>query len=264
MSRNNWAKSMGLDRDGTLFVDIDTGIRLYDLCFDTPLPGEMRIFPEDLMSAENRQLYYRFLSTLNEIDGIMFHSLYDRKYGFKRGDVVVDAGARVGTFAAKISAAVGDEGRIIAVEPEPQNYACLLKNIAANRLHNVIPIRKMLWSRMEQLDLCLSRYFAAHSAYCDEFYNPTGDTIRVEADTLDNILEALGVHAVDFIKMDIEGSEIEALKGMEAILASSVQMAIAAYHPVAGAMTYTVIIPHLERLGFKAHYTEEGIVEAKR
>ena len=48
---------MGLDRDGTLFVDIDTGIRLYDLCFDTPLPGEMRIFPEDLMSAQNRQLY---------------------------------------------------------------------------------------------------------------------------------------------------------------------------------------------------------------
>jgi FkbM family methyltransferase len=264
MSRNNWVKSLGLDKDGTLFVEVDNGIRLFDLCLDTCLPEAMTVSPEDLMRTENRQLYYRFLSTLNEIDGIVFHSLYDKGCRLKRGDVVVDAGARVGTFTAKISAAVGDEGRIIAVEPEPQNYACLLKNIKANRLYNVVPVQKMLWSGPQQLDLHLSLYFAAHSAYCDAFYNPTGDSIRVEANTLDNIVEALGVHAVDFIKMDVEGSEIEALKGMKAILSSDVQMAIAAYHPVGGVMSHTVIIPQLERLGFKADYTEEGIVRAKR
>ena len=119
MSRNNWVKSLGLDKDGTLFVEVDNGIRLFDLCLDTCLPEAMTVSPEDLMRTENRRLYYRFLSTLNEIDGIVFHSLYDKDCRLKRGDVVVDAGARVGTFTAKISAAVGDEGRIIAVEPEP-------------------------------------------------------------------------------------------------------------------------------------------------
>ncbi len=255
---------MGLDRDGTLFVEIVNGIRLYDLCFDTPLPGTITVSPEDLMRSKNRPLYYRFLTTLNEIDAIVFRSTYDKDCSFRKGDVVVDAGARVGTFAAKISAAVGDEGRIIAIEPEPHNYECLLKNIEANRLRNVTAIQKMLWSRTERRDLYLSRYLAAHSAYLDEFYTSSGDAIRVEADCLDNILEALHIDAVDFIKMDIEGSEIEALKGMKKILKSSVQLAIAAYHPVEGTPSHTIIVPQLEALGFRTSYTVDGIVQAKR
>ncbi len=255
---------MGLDEDGRLYVEIDCGIRLSDLCWDTPLPRAMAVSPEYLMRPENRQLYYRFLATLNEIDAIVYQSVYDRGCKFHSGDIVVDAGARVGTFAAKVSRLVGEEGRVIAVEPEPQNHACLLKNIRLNRLHNVIPVKKMLWSRTVSLNLYLSRYFAAHSAFDDSFYNPTGDTIIVEGDSLDNIMKAVGVRRVDFIKMDIEGSEIEALEGMESILASEVQMAIAAYHPVAGIPTHRAIIPRLESLGFHTHYTSEGIVQASR
>jgi FkbM family methyltransferase len=264
MAQNNWVKSMGLDADGSLFVEVENGIRIYDLCFHSSLPRAVAVNPEDLMRAENRQLYYRFLTTLNEISGVMFSPLYDGGYQFKKGDVVVDAGARVGTFAAKVSAAVGEEGRIIAVEPEPRNYACLLKNIEANRLGNVIAVPKLLWNEARKQELYLSMYAASHSAYCDQFYNCTGESIIVEADTLDSILEALGIRAVNFIKMDIEGSEIEALKGMVTALESDVQMAIAAYHPFEGKQTRTVIVPQLERLGFKVTCTEDGIVRAKR
>jgi FkbM family methyltransferase len=263
MTRDNWVKALGLDADGRLFVDIDNGIRLYDFCLDTSLPAAVRLRPQDLMRAENRRLYYRFLTTLKEIDDIMFQPSYDDGCPIKKGDVVVDAGARIGTFAAKIAAAVGNEGKIIAIEPEPRNFDCLLKNIAANKLGNVVAVRKMLWSGAGNLDLYLSGNSASHSAYLDGFYGPTGESVSVEADTLDGILNELRVGPVDFVKMDIEGSEIEALKGMKSVLENAARLAIAAYHPVQGRLTHTVIIPQLEQLGFKVTYAD-GIIRTRK
>jgi FkbM family methyltransferase len=215
------------------------------------------------MKAENRQLYFCFLSTLNEISEIIYKSSYDGFYTHKNGDVVVDAGARIGTFAAKASLAVGEEGKVIAIEPEPRNFARLVKNIEANRFGNVVAIQKMLWSRRQESTLHLSAYGAAHSVFSHEFYNSTGDSVRVEADTLDNILHELGIQAVNFIKMDIEGSEAEALKGMQETLAVGPQMAIAAYHPVGDARSDTIIVPWLENLGFEVKLAHEGILQAK-
>jgi FkbM family methyltransferase len=263
MAGNNWVQTLGLDMDGSLFVEIDNGLRFFDLCLNRRLTAAANIHPQELMAPENRQLYYRFLATLKEIEGILFDSTYDGFYQFKSGDIVVDAGARIGVFSAKISAAVGEQGKIIAIEPEPKNFACLQKNIEANHLKNVIPIQKMLWSGTQELHLYLSGNAAAHSAFYDAFYGSTGESIRVEAETLDSILENLGIGSVDFVKMDIEGSEIEALKGMQKILASRAQLAIAAYHPVKGRLTHTVIVPQLEQLGFAAAYVD-GIVQAHR
>jgi FkbM family methyltransferase len=263
MSQNNWVKKLGLDGDGSLFVELENGIRFYDLCLNTGLPNTVTINPNDLTRPENRQLYYFFLRTLNEIAGVMYSSLYEGSYRFKKGSVVLDAGARIGVFAAKVSKALGGEGKVIAIEPEPRNYACLRKNIEANRLDNVIPIRKMLWSQKQEVGLFLSSNSASHSAYWDDFYGLTGESISVEAEALDDILETLRIEAVDFIKMDIEGSEIEALKGMKRVLESDVQLSIAAYHPVQGSLTHNVVVSQLERLGFKPAYVE-GIVHAAR
>ena len=261
MVRDNWVKSLGLDPDGSLFVEIDIGMRLHDFCLDHPIQGAVPIQPEELMRAENRQLYFRFLTTLNEISSVLFGSAYDEGHEFKEGEVVVDAGARIGAFTAKASRAVGSAGRVIAVEPEPRSYALLRKNIEVNRLNNVVPIRKMLWSAAQPVELYLSGNAASHSAYFDGFYGPTGETTVCEAATLDSILEELGIGRVDFVKMDIEGAEIEALKGMSRILQSGVELAIAAYHPVNGTPTNSVLIPELERLGFEVIYSQ-GIVRA--
>jgi FkbM family methyltransferase len=263
MSHDNWARSLGLAGDGSLFVEVENGLRLYDLCLNERLPGAIDIHPEVLMRPENRHLYRCFLRTLKEIEGVVIHSMYDAHYSVQKGDVVVDAGARIGAFAAKISAAVGDEGRVIAIEPEPRSHACLLKNIEFNRLRNVTAVPKMLWSRTRSLDLHLSGNLVSHSAYCDAFYGSTGESLNVEAETLDNILQELGIDSVDFVKMDIEGAEIEALKGMKEILKSNVQLAIAAYHPVNGTLTNAVLVDQLEKLGFEAVY-EDGIVRAQK
>jgi FkbM family methyltransferase len=263
MANDNWVRSLGLDTDGTLFVDMDNGVRLYDLCTSADWPTPATVHPADLMKSANRRLYYQFLMTLKEIDGIMYQSLYDGSHPFRKGDIVVDAGARIGTFTAKVSAAVGKEGKVIAIEPEPRNFACLQKNIEANRLSNVAAIPKMLWSRTARLPLYLSANAAAHSAWFDAFYSPTGESIGAEAEPLDDILAELGIKSVNFVKMDVEGSELEALDGMSGILGSDVQLSIAAYHPVNGKFTHSAVIPKLEQLGFKTTCSE-GFVQAHR
>jgi FkbM family methyltransferase len=263
MTRDNWVRSLGLDADGSLFVEIDNGIRLYDSCLQNPLPGAVTIPPADLMKPENRQLYYRFLTTLKEIESVVINSIYDGSSPFRRGAVVVDAGARIGAFTAKVSAALGEEGRIIAIEPEPRNFACLRKNIETNNLKNVAAIQKALWSQKQRLSIFISGNAAAHSVYHDAFYSSTSNSISVEADTLDDILQELDITSVDFIKMDIEGSEIEALKGMRKVLESQVQLSVAAYHPVEGRLAHTVIVPQLTQLGFKTTFAD-GIVHARR
>jgi len=58
------------------------------------------------------------------------------------------------------------------------------------------------------------------------------------------ILKELGVRKVDFIKMDIEGAEIQALRGMERTLKENdVRLVIAAYHEVDGKLTWKTIAP---------------------
>lgn len=263
MPRNNWVKALGLDADGTLFVEIEDGLRLFDQCLRNPLPAAINIRPEELMSSANRFLYYRFLAALNEIDSVLIHGLYEGSYHFKPGDIVVDAGARIGTFAVKVSRAVGKEGRVIAIEPEPRNFACLLKNVQANHLTNVIPVQKLLWSEPRSLKLYLSRNGASHSVFCDSFYDSTGEAITVEAQDLDSIVKHLGIDSVDFVKMDIEGAEVQAMSGMRDTLNSNVRLAIAAYHPVDGKQTHLSIVPQLEQAGFAAGCAE-GIVRARR
>jgi len=81
-----------------------------------------------------------------------------------------------------------------------------------------------------------------------------------------NILrKELEIDKVDFIKMDIEGAEIEALKGMEETLLKNndVKLAIEAFHVVDGKPTSETIIPQLKNLEFEV-CEEGGFVYAKK
>ena len=62
-----------------------------------------------------------------------------------QGDSVVDAGANIGIFSVISSILVGDTGRVLAIEPDPENLSILKKNIELNKLKNVEIINKALY-----------------------------------------------------------------------------------------------------------------------
>lgn len=58
------------------------------------------------------------------------------------GDVVLDIGAHIGYYTVLAARSVGNEGRVIAFEPDPQNYSLLVKNVAKNGYRNVTAVQK--------------------------------------------------------------------------------------------------------------------------
>jgi FkbM family methyltransferase len=183
--------------------------------------------------------------------------VYQRSYKLRKGDIAIDLGANIGVFTVKAARAVGDEGMVVAVEPEPDNLRLLRRNIEVNELKNVTVIEKGAWSRRERRKLFITEHMAGHNFLRQK------DAVRlmeVEVDTLDNMLSELRMKRVHFIKMDIEGGEVEALKGMNEILKhNDVKLAIAAYHEVEGKQTYKTIAPWLRESGFQI-YVKKGMV----
>lgn len=173
---------------------------------------------------------------------------YLKNYNLKKGDIIIDAGAYVGTFTLIASRIVGDEGKVIAFEPDEENYKILLNYIKLNNINNIILIKKGLWSKNTAL-----KFKNDHSGYSSFFFGENEkNIISVPTVTLDSELKKLGIKKVDFLKMDIEGAEIEAIKGSkETLRNNNANLAIASYHVLNGKKTYIELERLLKNLGYK-------------
>jgi FkbM family methyltransferase len=262
-SLNSRIRKAGLVEEGILLVELDNGMKLHGSKDKTERRWMKYGDQQKLSKMKDYPSFGSFFEILYEV---VYLSVYERGYRLKRGDTVVDIGAHVGTFAVKAAHAIGNEGRVIAIEPEPNNFALLLRNIETNGLTNVVAVRKAGWSTKGKSKLHLASHQGADSLRADTFYR-TKDrdkSITVEVDTVDNMLRESGLPQVNFIKMDIEGSELEALKGMDRILRTDVKLAIAAYHVVNGEPTYKTIVPQLARRGFEVSLYKREIVYANK
>ena len=130
------------------------------------------------------------------------------KLGVRPGDIVFDCGAHVGVFTAK-ALSLG-AAKVVAIEPNPTNLECLRRNfpkeIASGR---VVLVPEAVWSSEGTVSLNMGS-LTAHDSLVRSF---GGDTIEIPSTTIDRLIERLGLDKVDYIKMDIEGAEREALKG---------------------------------------------------
>jgi len=127
------------------------------------------------------------------------------------GDTIIDGGAYDGGTAREFSAMCGGRCRIFAFEPFPESFALLETNIAASGLTDVVtPVNKALWSGEGVLhfDTCHDTAEAFRIDSC-------GD-VSVETVSLDGYLPP--DEPVHVLKLDVEGSELEALKGCEATI----------------------------------------------
>ena len=77
----------------------------------------------------------------------VFDKGYLKNGKIKKGDVVIDAGAYPGDFTLIAANRVGENGKVIAYEPDPANYEKLMKTIKLNDVKNIIVVKKGLWSK---------------------------------------------------------------------------------------------------------------------
>jgi len=136
-------------------------------------------------------------------------------------DVVIDVGANIGYFTIYASRKVGKDGLVIALEPMDEAYNCLMKNIRLNRLNNVKPFKLALWSSETTLRLYRTKgYFTSAISKVDVFKNLIQQKklelikeYEIKAIKLDDLIKNINLSKVDWIKIDVDGSEYEVILG---------------------------------------------------
>lgn len=129
----------------------------------------------------------------------------------KSGDLAVDAGACVGFFTIIMSKLVGPTGRVIAIEPDRRNLAMLRKNLDINDCSNVEIIVRPLSADARALHFIEDQVENGQSRI--EAYGRTlpDHTNILLSTTLATILDK---RTPKLLKLDIEGSEFEAMQGL--------------------------------------------------
>ncbi len=159
----------------------------------------------------------------------MQHDYESRNVKIRAGDTVIDGGAHVGTFTRY--ALQHGAARVIAIEPEAVNLVCLKTNLSLEiAAGQVKVIEAGIWDQKTVLTLSDARENSAGHSFVREVPDST-KVGGLPVLTLDEIVEQLQLHRVDFIKMDIEGAERRALAGARRTLARfKPRMAISSYH----------------------------------
>jgi FkbM family methyltransferase len=224
-----------------------------------------KIIPNGFLNRFAMKIFYKYMYELNNI-GIYKMDHYDKYYQIQKGDIVVDAGAHIGLTVIWFAKAVGNNGKVVAIEPEQNNLRDLRKNLKRAGLNNVIVVDKALWSSKKKMILYFNPTHDAHSIVINQRKaDDSGKQNEIEANTLDNILKEIKIDKVDFIKMNIEGAEIEALKGAEQTLKdNALNIAIEAHHEVEGEPTYKTIIPWLKNAQFETTLWNNWVVYAHK
>jgi len=139
----------------------------------------------------------------------------------KEGDIFVDVGANIGSISCLASRFVGKKGHVFAFEPHPETYKILEYNIRINNLSNVTTFNVALGSKISKgkiydrlnMNRGAATLLRSRNVREEEGY-------EIEITTIDSLIENGLLPPPTLIKIDVEGFELEVLKGAEKLLRS--------------------------------------------
>ena len=137
----------------------------------------------------------------------------------ERGMTALDIGAHHGLHTLLAAKRVGREGRVLAFEPSERECLRLRKHLQVNQCRNVRVLQYALGSEQKNADFYLAE---GRHDFCNSLRLPeVADALRktrVEVRRLDQALEETGNPRADFVKLDVEGGELEVLAGARRLL----------------------------------------------
>lgn len=130
------------------------------------------------------------------------------------GATIIDVGANIGTTAIMMNRTIRN-AHIVAIEPTPAGFACLQRNIEANKIQNCNLIQAAMGDTIGTTLFHQMPYIAGSHVVTSE--HPTiheeAHAIRVDLLTIDEVVEREKLSRVDFIKIDVEGFEPSVIRG---------------------------------------------------
>ena len=189
----------------------------------------------------------------------------------KKNDTVVDIGAHLGRYALISSNLVGKEGKVVTIEANPLVFEKLKKNLVLNKITNTICLNYAVYSEKTKIKLFIRKEESTNTEYSlrntvmvdrdklmVERSKDVERVLEVNADTLDNIMDLNDIkqESVNWIKIDVEGAELEVLKGATNVLSKSKDISILIeIHDVGNGKTlYQPIMDLLNNYNFKKEF----------
>ncbi|MBS7622844.1 FkbM family methyltransferase [Candidatus Bathyarchaeota archaeon] len=134
----------------------------------------------------------------------------------KRGSVVMDCGAHIGLYTLISARLCEGIGKVISIEPLPENFLALQRNISLNRVTNVLPMNFALSDFIGSTEFFVPESRACSTSFLrhlelQEVRNYRRMTVRTM--TLDKLVALCGVKHVDILKLDVEGAEMAVIRG---------------------------------------------------
>lgn len=175
------------------------------------------------------------------------------------GHVAIDLGAYSALSSIAFSKKVGAEGLVVALEPDPANLAAaeinVGRNIAVNGLSNI----KLMQAVMSDTSgtVMLSAEGSMGSAMASLVGSYRGPTVAVRAMTLADVVREYRLERIDFIKFDIEGSELATILSNGDLLTRFKPRLIIEPHFVDGSSTSAPIIAFLQSIGYVCEIIEQ-------
>lgn len=135
------------------------------------------------------------------------------------GMTFLDVGANLGYYTALAARAVGPNGRVLAVEPDPDSFGYLEQTIAANAVGNVeaFPVAA------SDAPAILPLYISTDNRGDNRLYASDGERpqVEVKARPLDALLRENKIDTVDLIKIDVQGYEPKVIAGLRETITAS-------------------------------------------
>jgi len=136
------------------------------------------------------------------------------------GDVVLDIGANIGYYTLQFAQLVGPQGKVIAFEPDTKNFGLLKRSVEANGFANVELVNAVQADRTGRLALHRSARNPGDHRLALAHGGENRETAEVDVTSIDAFFGGRDKR-VDFIKMDIQGSELLAIQGAREVIGAN-------------------------------------------
>lgn len=184
-----------------------------------------------------------------------FEKKFERYFKIEPDDTAVDIGSCYGDTAIPMIMKVGQTGKVIAVEASPINAEFLRLNLT--QYPNTEVIEKAVSHQQGEISFWLCT--APTGGSIEHAYGRNSE-VKVQADTINNIFA--DVH-IDFMKIDVQGTEVEAIQGGDKVLGRIPKLIVETHYRTSPARTYPRVLELMQQFGHEIHFEpENGIVYA--
>jgi len=237
------------------FLKVAKWLGVADKSYKKKLPGGFYMLVRPSEHIQQQLFWYGYYE--KELGDLIKTSL-------KPGDVFLDMGANIGYFSL-LAATKEPTSKVFSFEPVINLFQKLEENISINHVKNITAFNIAVGEREEEKEIFIS---GSDNSGMSSFHQPenySGKKEKVKVVTIDGWFKTAGVSKVDLVKLDIEGSELAALRGMAGVLQNFKPLIIAEINPeTLGTFDLdpSAIFDYLNKLDYKAyHILKTGNIE---